>query len=580
MIKKFLNAAVLGLAATVAVAQSPCYDTNYGTAIGSGDDTVLPIQSIGFSFPFAGASYSDIHVSTNGFFYLSNAGVPTPGGALCCAGTSATLLANTAGPMICPFWTDLNVVAANNAQVFVNASATVCTITWNNVIEYADPANTLFNLQAKIYPSGQIDFTYSTNVAMRTAGDCLVGVSPGNGATDPGSSDLSVGGAATTNSMYEIFNNTALPSDLAGSMVTLLPTNPGYVYVTTPCTSAVPPAFNTSYGQGCVRSFNSFYENYATAGAFDLDGTSMTLLNTGNGYLALAGTATYFAPTANATSLALVDDSEATVTLATPFPVNGGSTNSLTVCSNGYVSVATGNGTAWTPNVAAFLAMPQTVFACWHDYNPTIAGSGTVKFEQAGGIAYVTWDGVYSHTTTLPDTWQLQFDTATGTVNFVWVSSSFVGNGKLVGYSPAGASQDPGSLDLSVMLPGTISVSSGVELIPLGLTAAGTAAPGSTVTLSTTNTPAGSPFGALAFGLTQFAAGLPLGGLGMPGCYQYNEAAAVQLYFAPNAGGSYTAPTGTAFLGVKIQVQAAVYAPGATPLGFITSNGIEMTLGT
>ena len=106
------------------------------------------------------------------------------------------------------------------------------------------------------------------------------------------------------------------------------------------------------------------------------------------------------------------------------------------------------------------------------------------------------------------------------------------------------------------------------------------AAPGSTVTLSTTNTPAGSPFGALAFGLTQFAAGLPLGGLGMPGCYQYNEAAAVQLYFAPNAGGSYTAPTGTAFLGVKTQVQAAVYAPGATPLGFITSNGIEMTLGT
>lgn len=120
----------------------------------------------------------------------------------------------------------------------------------------------------------------------------------------------------------------------------------------------------------------------------------------------------------------------------------------------------------------------------------------------------------------------------------------------------------------------------GAELIPLALAATGSASPGGTVTLTATNIPATSPFGAVVFGLTKFAAGLPLAGIGMPGCFQYNDASSTTLFFAPNTGAAFTAPTGTAFLGVNIQAQAAVYAPGATPLGFISSNGIEMTLGT
>lgn len=574
---KFLS--ILALATSVAIAQSPCFDINYGTSIVVGDDVVSPLQPIGFSMPFGGTTYTDFYASTNGFIYLRNGAAATAPGALCCAGVAATALANTVGPMICPFWTDLNCLATNSAGVFVNSQPTVTTITWLNAIEYGDAANTKFHLQLKLHVSGQIDFTYTAGMAMRTAGDAFVGVTPGNAAVDPGVSDLSVGGAAATDTLYEIFNNTLLPIDLDGDTVSLFATNPGFVYVTAPCPDAVAPAFNTTYGQGCVRSFNSFYELFTSPAAMDLNGTSMTLVNTGSGYIALPGTATFIAPTGAATSLALIDDSIATVTLTTPFPVDGSSTSSLVVCSNGHVSTAS-NGTAYTPDAVTFLAFANTCFSCWHDYNPAIAGSGQVKFEEVGSLAIVTWDGVLSFgTTASPDTWQLQFDTSNGTVNYVWLTNGGLGNAKLIGYSPGGASLNPGSIDLSVNLPNSIVTSNGVELTPLGMSATGVATPGGSVTLNATNIPAGSPFGAIVFGLVQFPAGLPLGGLGMPGCFQYNDAAVTSLFFAPNTGTSYTAPNGTGFLGVKIQAQAAVYAPGTTPLGFITSNGVEMVHG-
>lgn len=577
---KILASLLLGFATATAVAQSPCFDTNYGTAIVQGDDVVSPMQSIGFSFPYNGTTYANFYASTNGFIYLTNGASSTTPGALCCAGVPATALTNLIGPMICPFWTDLNMLATNNANVMVNSTAAVTTITWLNAIEYGDTSNTKFHLQLKLYVSGQIDLTYSTNVTMRTAGDCVVGAFV-NGATDPGASDFSVVGTAAVDTTYQVFNNAGLNFDLAGQMVSFLPTAPGFAFVPSSCPVAVPPAYNTSYGQGCISSFNSFYELFATAGAFDLTGTSMTMINIGTGYIAMPGAATYVPPSASATSLALSDDSAVSVSLTTPLPLNGGTTSSLTVCSNGFVSTAAGNTTTYTPDAATFLAMPANVFAgSWHDYNPTLAGSGTVKFEEAGGIAYVTWDAVYSYATTVPDTWQLQFDTATGNVNFVWVTMGTSGNGRLVGYSPGGASQNPGSYDLSVALPGMVTVSNGPELLPLTLAAAGAASPGGTVTLTAGNVPASALFGAALFGLAKFPAGIPLGGMGMPGCFQYNDGAASSLFFPPSSTASFTAPAGTAFLGVNIQAQAAVFAPGTTPLGAITSNGIEMVLGT
>jgi len=583
------RALALGLVASAALAQSPCFDTNYGIGVGRGDDITLPLQVIGFAFPFGGATYTDFYPSTNGFIYLRNGAAATVPSSLCCTGVAATMLANTVGPMICPYWTDLNLTIANSGQVYVNSTASVCTITWFNTIEYAEATNTRFHLQLKLYPSGQIEFTYTSNVLMRTSGDCVVGVTPGNGAANPGASDLSIGGASTTDTLYEIFNNTTLQCDLAAQALTLVSTGPltpgsPINYAAGACPIAFPPAFNTNYGTGCVLlADQSFYEIFATSAAFDLSNSAMTFLNAGTGYVTLPGLTTFVAPSASATTLALGDDTAVAVPLSGLMPYGrSGLTGALTVCSNGLVSVAAGNTTGFTPSVATFLNSPQTAWWCQHDYNPalTTAGAGRVKFEEVAGVAYVTWDAVWDFggtTAANANTFQFQFELATGNVHVVWQTMSALGNPRLVGFSEGGTSADPGSIDISAMLPTTITGSYG--LLPLGLTATGTASPGGSVTLTSTNMPAASPFGLVAFGLLKFNPGLPLG-ISMPGCFQYNEASATVLFLAPSTGTTFTAPTGTAFLGVVIQAQSAVYAPGVTPLGFISSNGIEITLGT
>lgn len=587
---KTFRALALGLVASAALAQSPCFDSNYGIGIGNGDDVTLPLQAIGFAFPFGGATYTDFYTSTNGFIYLRNGAAATLPGALCCTGVAATMLANTVGPMICPFWTDLNVSTANGGQVHVNSTASVCTITWFNTVEFGEATNTKFHLQLKLHASGQIDCTYTSNVLMRTTGDCIVGVTPGNGAANPGASDLSIGGTSTGDTLFEIFNNTALQCDLAGRTLTLLstgPTTPGSPinYVTAACPLAYAPAFNTSYGTGCVTlADQSFYELFASSAAFDLSNSAMTFLNAGTSYLTLPGTTTFVAPSGSATTLALGDDTAVTVPLSGLMPYGrSGLTGALTVCSNGFVSAAAGNTTTFTPSVATFLNSPQTAWWCWHDYNPSIttAGAGRVKFEEIAGVAYVTWDAVWDYSGTTAanaNTFQFQFEIATGSVHFVWQTMSALGNARLVGFSEGGASADPGSIDISAMLPSTITGSYG--LLPLGLTATGMASPGGTVTLSSTNVPAGSPFGIVIFGLVQFNPPVSLDSIGMVGCFQYNEAAATVLFLAPATGVNFTAPTGTAFLGVNVEAQSAVVAPGVTTLGWISSNGIRVTLGT
>jgi hypothetical protein len=56
--------------ATPAVAQN-CPNIALGSVVGAGDDVMLAIQPIGFTFPFAGQTFTDVHICTNGYFHLS-----------------------------------------------------------------------------------------------------------------------------------------------------------------------------------------------------------------------------------------------------------------------------------------------------------------------------------------------------------------------------------------------------------------------------------------------------------------------------------------------------------------------------
>src|SRR5262249_3549881 len=198
---------------------------------------------------------------------------------------------------------------------------------------------------------------------------------------------------------------------------------------------------------------------------------------TGTNYSVAAGLATYQAPSGTATTLTLSDDSETTITLTSPFHYLGGTTSSLTVCSNGFVSVASGNGTQFQPSVATLLGAPQTAWWNWHDFNPAATGSGSVKFEEILGTACITWDGVWDFGGTSAanaSIWQLQFDESNGNVSWVWSTMSPLGGitntGFLVGYSPGGASTDPGTRDLSATMPFSTGSS---DSVPLDLSSTG-----------------------------------------------------------------------------------------------------------
>jgi hypothetical protein len=312
----------------------------------------------------------------------------------------------------------------------------------------------------------------------------------------------------------------------------------------------------------------------------------MTFLRTGAGSVAVPGLTSYVPPSASATALTLSDDSETTVNLSGSFPYGAaGSTNSLVVCSNAFVSVASGNGASFVPDVNAFLTASQTAWRSWHDYNPARSGSGQVKFEQVGAIAYVTWDGVldFSTASTLPSTLQFQFDLATGNVHIHWVSMSGGGNGHLVGFSPGGSSNDGGSQDLSVALAGGITIPP-INVAPLTLAATTGVRPivNTVMSLETANITPTAPFGAVLFSWTQFDPGISLAPVGMAGCFQYTGGEVTFLFFpagAPTAVTTFTVPNAP---GLTMHAQSAVFDPasGLTVLGAVSSNGLTMGLGS
>jgi hypothetical protein len=343
-------------------------------------------------------------------------------------------------------------------------------------------------------------------------------------------------------------------------------------------------ATNTTLGQGCVRGYASIYENFATAAGFDLANTSITLLPAGGAYLALPGISPFVPPSGTATSLTLGDDSETSVALTGAFPYPGGSTSSLIVCSNGYVSVASGNGTGFTPVVATMLGAPQTGWWNWHDYNPSIAGSGQVKFEQIGSVAYITWDGVWDFgggSAANANTFQFQFDTASGMVHLAFQTMSTLGNGRLVGYSPGGASADPGSTDLSAVLPSSIQLS---PTDTLGLSLAGGSRPiiNTSWNLNVGNVPATGTIGIDIFGLSD--PNVPdLGFLGAPGCGARASLDFLNAWIVAGTSHAYSlaVPNDPALVNFHVFTQSAVLQPGVNTLlgGIITSNGIDGKIG-
>ena len=336
----------------------------------------------------------------------------------------------------------------------------------------------------------------------------------------------------------------------------------------------------TKLGDGCISRHGSVYEEFQTSASFDLTGHAITLFPVvGGGYtVSSLGTFRPVGSTSVPVVLGLGDDTEVTV----PFTLGSfpGWTG-VTVCSNGFVSKAVGNGTSFSPSVSAMLGASQDAFWSWHDFNPSPAGSGKVKIEQAVGLTVITWDGVWDFAGISPasaNTLQFQLY-ASGVASIVWGTMSGLGNRHLVGFSPGGPSPDPGSTDLSVLGSNTISLL-GTEVLPLTLDANRPVA-GTNWQLDVTNVPATGVIGLDIIGLSDPGIN-DLALIGMPTCGMRASLDVLNLWLVagPTHSSSLPVPNNLSLLNVHVFASTAVLqTPPINAFGAITSNGIDGKIG-
>ena len=339
-----------------------------------------------------------------------------------------------------------------------------------------------------------------------------------------------------------------------------------------------------NYGTGCYDGRASFYEVITNPANFDLSNSSFTMVPTASGgFVVTAGLTPFVPPTANALVLPMGDDSTFLVSLAAPFPIPSGTTQSLEVCSNGYVSTVSGNGQSAVINVVGFLNAVATSWRNWHDYDPSAGGQ--VLFEEAAGVAYVTWDQVPDwNVPGSASTWQFQFDTSNGFVTYAFQQMSLTGsggggNGHLIGYSPGGASLDPGGIDLSAAIPASFTIL-GFDLFDLKVDASSRPILGTSITLDTTNVPPSSGIGLQLLGFVPINPGIDLGVIGMPNCRAYVQFLVANV-IVPSGGTAafpLSIPGTVGLAGAQLFAQSAMFAAGVNAFGAVSSNGVELRL--
>ncbi|MCA8976689.1 MAG: hypothetical protein KDC98_18350 [Planctomycetes bacterium] len=337
-------------------------------------------------------------------------------------------------------------------------------------------------------------------------------------------------------------------------------------------------ALSTPYGDGCYEQFASFYEVFP-ANSFDLSNQAIELVAAGAGYVVLPSAPNWNAPTAAATVLPLGNDAvSAAQSLGFTLPYPGGSTAAVHVSSNGFAWAQPSTDTGCCNGSAAQL-LSQGARWCplWADLNP--AAGGTVYFEQdpANSAAYVTFVNVPEAGTSSSNTFQIAFF-ATGSVQYRFQQCAIGSHVTLTGWSPGGGALDPRSDDLSASLP----IVTQPDAVPLGINAAARPIVNTAVPLLVAGIPAGSPLGAFVGGTSYFDPGLPLASLGMAGCSQY-VSLEVSTAFVPVSGGgsfNFMVPNDPGLSGTHVYMQAAVLAAGVNALGVLTSNGVDLRVGT
>ncbi|MFO1053803.1 MAG: hypothetical protein U1F36_16425 [Planctomycetota bacterium] len=334
-------------------------------------------------------------------------------------------------------------------------------------------------------------------------------------------------------------------------------------------------ARGVAFGSGCGGTPPGvMYEQFDGASSlFDLSNLAYQMLWTGDGYLVLPTTTPIVLGVGSA--LTLIDDSYVQISLPWQMPTQNGPISTITVCSNGFVTLGPSTVTDYTESVAEALSYPTAIYALWDDLNPSAGGQVTAGVDPADpNLFHVTFNAVAEYGTTNQNSFQVSLH-ANGQIDVKYGSIASVDS--FVGYSKGNGSADPGPSDLSTLTSHTIS--SG--LASLALAPMARPVIGSTASVETRNIQLGALGGAVAFGVFQVTPGFDLGLIGMTGCTQYGSLDATLSYFpngAQTALHSLAIPNLPRLAGAHLYLQSYLAVPGANPLSVVASNAVDWVL--
>jgi hypothetical protein len=173
-------------------------NTYRGEPIALGDDDTLEVGLDGFSFRFQGTPRTSVFVNSNG-------SVSFGAGDTSFAASGATLVAGP--PRIAPLWTDLDPSGSlgNPGLILVDTSSSSAVIHYVSVSQFF--SETPNYASAELGRNGRFTLRWGPTDRSATllAPPILVGATEGNGAADPGPTDLSDGRQDATGTTYETF---------------------------------------------------------------------------------------------------------------------------------------------------------------------------------------------------------------------------------------------------------------------------------------------------------------------------------------------------------------------------------------
>ena len=334
-----------------------------------------------------------------------------------------------------------------------------------------------------------------------------------------------------------------------------------------------PFSSRTYYGAGCGGGDRTSFHETLSPTAIDLSGLKVDAINTGQGLLVQTVPGSGITVGTGAQALTVGDDAEVDT-------ASVGGTLGLWVGSNGWVATGPGNDPGFVPSVATMLSNPNTGIYCWNDLHTTFGGGGgEIYYEENGGVATITYDGVHGWNTGQGNTIQIIYDGNVGNWSMEFTTLNPTNPGAwVVGYSVGGQSvnndvdiSDAGTNPILTGLADTLNleISSNVPSI------------GGTWDINAVGVDAISPFAIFVLG-GRSPIGVPFQVIGFnsPGCDVWLSSIST-LVNAPAAGGAATLPlpmpANPALAGGLISCQALSLTL-SNPGGVIASNGIEVQI--